>query len=140
MMIQRMYLNIMGLRLFKRLFWGWYMHTPKQTNQTRFVQLASQKLSVNTTKCPYKQAYYLSKQISTKCSCTKTDQKRLNLYKTQMKLESDQRLYMAPSVISWFHQPLFYTLVNITLDSQRLDTKIIFLLQDFTVPKIQKDS
>ena len=40
---------------------SFYQKKPSQT-----LGLASQKLSVNTRKSPYKQAYYLSRQISTK--------------------------------------------------------------------------
>ena len=39
------------------------------------IMVNTPKLSVNTTKSPYKQAYYLSKQISTKLCISEIDNK-----------------------------------------------------------------
>ena len=46
---------------YSKMLCSFYQKKPSQT-----LDLTSQKLSVNTTRSPYKQAYYLSKQISTK--------------------------------------------------------------------------
>ena len=103
---------------------SFYQKKPSQTSD-----LASQKLSVNTTKSPYKQAYYLSKQISTKPQLKCFKLKSPHLFNELSTVDIDRVPYFS-YLVKIHVLILFYKYVN--LSHFRHPATLLFT--DFTNP------